>query len=282
MSVKQAVMHSRRVNSLMGTASQLWPNVQILKSIPMFAPNSSGASNERAMLTIQAANRTFPLLLELLARTGVKVQDPTPISKFADTREKQDAAHRLKELFDRYGSDKGNTNHRYHLLYGALLASADASALLEIGLGTNNVDVVSHMGTEGSPGASLRAFRDFLPSAQIYGADVDRGILFEEDRIATFFVDQTDLDSFSTLSAAIPAELDLIIDDGLHSPHANLATLTFALNRLKVNGYFVVEDIRPEALPIWQLVSAALLSDDYESDVIETANQLLFLVRRLN
>ena len=137
------------------------------------------------------------------------------------------------------------------------------------------------MSSHGSPGASLRAFRDYLPSAQIYGADVDRGILFDDERISTFFVDQTDLDSFSALSAAVPAELDLIIDDGLHSPNANLATLVFGLNRLKVNGHFLVEDIRPEALPIWQLVSAALLPSDYESEVIATENQLLFLVRRL-
>jgi hypothetical protein len=276
---KQAV--ASRVKSMVGKASQFLPNVQILDSLAMFAPNSSGATNKRALLTIQTANQTFPLLLELLARTGTKIADPTPIAKFADTNEKQAAALRLKDLFDQYGSDKGNAHHRYHLLYGALLASANASALLEIGLGTNNVNVVSHMSSHGRPGASLRAFRDYLPSAQIYGADVDRGILFDDERISTFFVDQTDLDSFSTLSAAVPAELDLIIDDGLHSPNANLATLAFGLNRLKVNGHFLVEDIRPEALPIWQLVSAALLPSDYESEVIETANQLLFLVRRL-
>lgn len=270
-----------RIKSILRKASLLWPSLQILESLPIFAPNSAGAANERALLTIQAAGQTFPLMLELLARTGTKIEDPTPIANFADTSEKQAAALRLKELFDHYGSDKGDTNHRYHLLYGALLASTDASALLEIGLGTNNVSVVSSMGSQGKPGASLRAFRDYLPGAHIYGADVDRGILFNEERISTFFVDQTDLDSFSTLSAAVPEEFDLIIDDGLHSPNANLATLVFGLNRLKVNGYFLVEDISPNALPIWQLVSAALLPPEYESYVIVTENKLLFLVHRL-
>jgi hypothetical protein len=270
-----------QVKSMLGKASQLWPSLQILEGLPIFAPNSAGAANERALLTIQAASQTFPLMLELLARTGTKIPDPAPIAEFADTSEKQAAALRLKELFDQYGSDKGDPDHRYHLLYGALLPTTDATALLEIGLGTNNVNVVSNMGGQGKPGASLRAFRDYLPSAQIYGADVDRGILFSEERIATFFVDQTDLDSFSTLGAAVPPEFDLIIDDGLHSPNANLATLIFGLNRLKVNGYFIVEDISPAALPIWQLVSAALLPNDYESDVIVTENKLLFLVRRL-
>jgi hypothetical protein len=167
------------------------------------------------------------------------------------------------------------------LLYGALLASTDASALLEIGLGTNNVNFVSNMGSHGKPGASLRAFRDYLPNAQIYGADVDRDVLFNEERISTFFVDQTDLDSFSALGGVVPAEFDLIIDDGLHSPNANIATLVFGLGRLKVDGYFLVEDISPDALPIWQLVAAALLPSEYESDVIATENKLLFLVHRL-
>ncbi|MDB9839765.1 hypothetical protein OAC57_05685 [Planktomarina temperata] len=63
--------------------------------------------------------------------------------------------------------------------------------IFEIGLGTNNVDIVSAMGTEGKPGASPRAFRDFWPEAQLIGADFDARILFSEDRIETYFVDQT-------------------------------------------------------------------------------------------
>jgi hypothetical protein len=269
------------VKSMIGRASTLWPSMQVLESLPIFAPNSAGAASDRALLTIQAASQTMPLMLELLAKTGTSVRRPTPIAGFADTSQKQAAALRLKELFDRYGSDKADDQHRYHVLYGALLESADASALLEIGLGTNNPGVVSNMGSRGKPGASLRAFRDYLPDAEIYGADVDRDILFSESRISTFFVDQTDLESFSALGASLPTEFDLIIDDGLHSPNANLATLIFGLERLKVGGHLLIEDISPDALPVWQLVSAALLPDEYDSDVIVTENKLLFLVRRL-
>lgn len=247
----------------------------------MFAPNSAGAMSERAALTIQAASQTVPLMIELLASTGTKIEAPTPIAAFADTDEKRSAALELKKLFDQYGSDKGNPNHNYHWLYGAILGTRRASALLEIGLGTNNEDVVSNMTSNGSPGASLRAFRDFLPDAHIYGADIDRAILFQEERVSTFFVDQTDIDSFAELSAAIPDELDLIIDDGLHTPNANLASLVFGLGRLKIDGYFLVEDIGRHAVPIWQLVSAALLPDQYESHVVEADTQFLFVVRRL-
>ena len=36
--------------------------------------------------------------------------------------------------------------------------------------------------------ASVRAFRDFLKKAQIYGADIDKKILFKEDRIILFML----------------------------------------------------------------------------------------------
>jgi hypothetical protein len=271
-----------QVKALLAKAAMWWPNTQILESLPMFAPNGAGAMRERTALTIQAASQTFPLMIDLLSRTGTAIKDPTPVSAFADTSEKREAALELKKLFDQYGSDKGNPNHNYHWLYGAILGTRDASALLEIGLGTNNEDVVSNMTRNGKPGASLRAFRDYLPDAHIYGADIDRAILFQEERVSTFFVDQTDLDSFVELSAAVPDELDLIIDDGLHTPNANLASLVFGLGRLKTGGYFLVEDIRSQAVPIWQLVSAALLPEQYESHVVEAGTQFLFVVRRVS
>lgn len=260
--------------------SLLGSNFRIIVSFPMFAPMSAGSSGACASLTIQAAQQTFPFMVELLSSVGNQIEEATPIAMFADTEKKQTAALKLKELFDFYGSDKG-TDHSYHLAYGSILAMQDASAVLEIGLGTNNVGVVSNMGRQGKPGASLRAFRDFLPDAQVYGADVDRDILFSEERITTFFVDQTDLSSFSVLDASVPREFDLIIDDGLHSPSANLATIIFGLDRLKVGGYLVVEDISPHALAFWQVIAGALLPDRYNSQIAAADGALLFVVRRV-
>ena len=39
------------------------------------------------------------------------------------------------------------------------------------------------MGSEGVPLASLRAWRDYFKNANIYGADIDKGILKDEERI---------------------------------------------------------------------------------------------------
>ena len=66
---------------------------------------------------------------------------------------------------------------------------------MEVGLGSNNTELLSNMGSDGKPLASLRAWRDYFPNAQIYGADIDKDILTNEERIKTFFVDQTKPDT---------------------------------------------------------------------------------------
>ena len=119
------------------------------------------------------------------------------------------------------------------------------ASLLEIGLGTNDETIVSTMGRFARPGASLRAFRDFLPASNVFGADIDRSILFNEERITTFWVDQTSDESLRALEARIPDDVHLIIDDGMDSPDANVQVLMLGLRLLPVDGCLVIEDITP-------------------------------------
>jgi cephalosporin hydroxylase len=151
--------------------------------------------------------------------------------------------------------------------------------IFEIGLGTNNVDVVSTMGTHGKPGASLRAFREFQKNCSIYGADFDKRILFKENRIQTFFVDQTNVKTFKNLQLKIGSNFDLMIDDGLHSPNANLNSLYFFLKNIKVGGYAVIEDININTEPIWNIVSQ-LIKFNFISAFIKTKTACMFIVKR--
>lgn len=154
-------------------------------------------------------------------------------------------AERLAELFRSYGSDKAS-GHNYFIMYSHIieqLGGPESSLnILEVGLGTANPSLVSTMGSSGQPGASLRAFRDYLPNSKVYGADIDRDILFTEDRIQTFFVDQLKIDSFASIPQ-VDGKFDLIIDDGLHSVGANLNTLLYGIQNVKVGGFVVIEDI---------------------------------------
>ena len=74
------------------------------------------------------------------------------------------------------------------------------------------------MGINGKPGASLRVWREYFKNAQIFGADIDKEILFKENRIETYYVDQLNRDSIKNMWKEINKNnFDLIIDDGLHN-----------------------------------------------------------------
>jgi hypothetical protein len=253
--------------------------VNLYQPLALFVPNSAGDSDALLKLTLQAVSQTFPLLSHLLGVIGRTKLSPVRIEQLFTDVEGKVAADVLKLLFNKFGSDK-STGHNYHLLYGEILKKKDdISYVLEIGLGTSNLDVVSNMGTRGKPGASLRAFREYLPNATIFGADVDKRILFQDGRIQTYFVDQTDLTSLESLGKKIPDVMDLIIDDGLHSPNANLAVLAFGLKKLKNHGWLVIEDIPERAVPLWEVV-AALLPDTFASKLLHAEGGLVFAVQK--
>jgi hypothetical protein len=170
--------------------------VLTLHDFPMFAPDSGGPFKARTSLTVQTANQIFPYIVQLInVQNKPFLKEPTSIKEFINSGRDKLAATSLKHLFDKHGSDKGVNG--YHDLYGSILQTPDqVTDLLEIGLGIPiNFDIVSNPRTDGRPGASLRAFKEFLPHATIIGADIDKRILLEEPRIQTFFVDQTDLQS---------------------------------------------------------------------------------------
>jgi hypothetical protein len=72
---------------------------------------------------------------------------------------------------------------------------------------------------------------------------------------------------------------DLMIDDGLHSPNANIATMLFALKILRPSGIFIVEDINSSSMPIWQVV-AALLPENYNPKITQTKSALSFMIKK--
>ncbi|MDO9526079.1 MAG: hypothetical protein Q7J57_11195 [Gemmobacter sp.] len=268
-------LHHRLKNALKATAGM---RMVSFFDFDLFAPYSRGPNRQKTDHAILGAQIIFPMMAEFADRQGISLLPVVSAENFgADTR---DTAMALKILLDQHGSDKAN-KHNYHFVLGRILHQRDAiKGVLEVGLGSNNPKIVSNMTVHGKPGASVRAFRDFLPQAHVYGADYDRGALFTEDRLTTYHVDQTDPHSFDALGAAITHDLDLVIDDGLHSPTANLTTLEFGLSRLALGGWVVVEDINPLAVPLWQMV-ALLLNARYSPHLIQCTKNPIFAVQRI-
>lgn len=154
----------------------------------------------------------------------------------------------LCKIMTDFGSDKGRGHHNYTIYYDKLFNGMREKELLifELGLGTNNTDVLSNMGKDGIPGASLRGWKEYFPNSIIYGADIDKRILFEEDRIKTFYCDQTNKTSIDDMwnnEYLKNINFDIIIEDGLHEFYANLIFLENSIHKLKSGGYYICEDL---------------------------------------
>jgi hypothetical protein len=250
--------------------------INVINTFPEFAPASRGSYNMLAPLTLQTVQQLSTALLDLASKANV-LPEEIEVDAFAAIVG-HGTIEALSPLLKAYGSDK--PLNRYDVAYAALLGDpASVTKVMEIGLGTNNRDVVSHMGLDGRPGASLRAFRDFLPNAMVWGADIDERILFEEERIRTVYIDQTKPASFEAVADSIGEGFDLMIDDGLHSLDANFRSLAFFLDRLKPGGAAVIEDIPLLNKRFWQL-AAIILTPRFECHLVKCRSSYIFVCRR--
>ncbi len=155
-----------------------------------------------------------------------------------------------------FGSDKGWDKHNYTTVYSALFRDWAGKPLriFEIGLGSGNPDIPFTMGPNAAPGASLRGWRALFPRASVFGADIDRAVLFEEDRIQTFYCDQLDPAVIRELwlRPELREGADIILDDGLHTFEGNTTFLEGSLAHLRPGGIFIVEDIHAGTFPAWR------------------------------
>lgn len=256
----------------------LSPLIAQLSKTPDF-PGSSATNKQWLEISILGYTNTFPKMLEIAKLN--KPETEFEIKRAADIFEVNSEVLELRDCFDFEGSDKGS-KHQYDLIYANMLKNRrhEELLILEIGIGSNNTDTPSNMGKIGIPGASLRAWRNFLPNATVIGCDVDARILFREDRIATYELDQMSEHSWAKLyGELIGKSFDLIVDDGLHSPFPNLVTVKKSLPLLKETGILVIEDVLPTALPVWGIMKI-LLAPVWTLETLETAASNVVIIKR--
>jgi hypothetical protein len=158
----------------------------------------------------------------------------------------------LCEIMGRNRSDKGDINitsswHNYTTFYYSIFKDLRENQLriFELGLGTNNLSIPSNMGADGRPGASLFGWSEFFFNSHIFGADIDTDILFNTDKIKTFYCDQTNPEIVKKMwdEPELQDNFDIIIEDGLHTFNANVIFFENSIHKLNPNGYFIIEDI---------------------------------------
>lgn len=148
----------------------------------------------------------------------------------------------LCELMMQKGSDKAGGWHNYTLVYDALFKSIKnkVNNFFELGIGTIN------------SGASLRAWKEYFSKANIFGGDILDEVLFTDHRIQTFHCDQTNLESIKKLWSKFETTLfDVILDDGLHEYNANIFFFENSIHKVKKGGFYFIEDIKVNDIPIY-------------------------------
>ena len=139
----------------------------------------------------------------------------------------------MKELGDEAGTDKTG-HHGYHRFYPKHLEALRNTQfnLLEIGM---------------HAGASVRLWQKYFPCATLYGVDVSSAsatAVSKKANMTVFFGDQADQKFLESIVNAVPEGFQVIVDDGGHAVHLQLASFRELFNKALVpGGVYIIEDI---------------------------------------
>lgn len=155
----------------------------------------------------------------------------------------------LEALFTKYGTDKGIWG--YTGAYEKYLAHRRLSVLrvLEIGI-CGYRDIPNNV-----VGASLFAWKDYFPAAEIFGLDNDGRFIFnDQERIRTACCDAYNPAQLHEAVSHFGGEFDLIVDDAVHDPIPQINLVNDLMPYLKDDGVYAIEDVCPYKLPHNDLV----------------------------
>ena len=153
----------------------------------------------------------------------------------------------LSRLCQKYGTDKGAIDVAAHPM-GNVHNYVDFYEIIFGGIRKR----VAHVLECGIlHGDSLRTWKEYFPNALVTGIDINETTLFNEDRIETYLVDQTDPVSIKNFLMMVDnRQFNIIIDDGWHTADAGIALFNGVINNLANDGIYIIEDVKPADLLI--------------------------------
>lgn len=141
----------------------------------------------------------------------------------------------LHELGQKHGTDKWDISHSfmgesYLHIYERYLEPLRGMPIKLLELGVRN-------------GNSLRMWKEYFPSAQIYGVDfIPSCKQQEEDRIEILIASQDDDIRLGAL-ADRAGGFDVVLDDASHINHLTHTSFRILFPRLKPRGFYIMEDL---------------------------------------
>jgi len=106
----------------------------------------------------------------------------------------------------------------------------------------NNPMNILHIGMK-SKHIDIRYIKNYFPNSTIYACDEDDTILFQEERIVTFYLDQHKPRVIQRQLCDKNIEFDIIIDYGLESFETRWKTLKILFDKLTKTGTYVIRNI---------------------------------------
>jgi hypothetical protein len=180
----------------------------------------------------------------------------------------------LENLFTKYGTDKGIWG--YTPAYEKHLDRERIKNVLEIGI-CGFRDIPNNV-----VGASLFAWRDYLPNAEVYGIDNDNRFIFnDQPRIHTELANAYSIPSL-TAALRIFREFhtpctwlmfDFICDDAVHDPMPQIELCRLLWPFLNVGGVYAIEEACPYKCPNGSLDAMVNVLFSMHPDMIATEYQ---------
>lgn len=140
----------------------------------------------------------------------------------------------LDEIFVKHGTDKGSTEHDYGPIYEEHFWSRRLEPVSVVELGVWKGD-------------SLRAWKEYFPSARIFGIDRDPKPNIPGVKIAQ--IEQTD-DNLIGNFGDLQGPFDIIIDDASHISSKTIRSFQLLWPHLKPGGIYVIEDLQTSYDPV--------------------------------
>jgi hypothetical protein len=235
--------------------------------------HSIGISDDDQGLVYQLMLKNPDMFLSLPANGEWSVLFKKHLNRPFEISSLRDAVR--NELFDamnKYGSCREESVCK---IYEGIYSSKRQSVknVFELGVGSRNTSIKCH---GGEPGGCLRAWRDYFPSASVYGADIDRESLISEERIKTMYCNK--LNGTHNLGAIANVEFDLVADSAGGSLDSSLRFMDAVIGKLSRNGVYAVEGLSVDDVALCR-DKVNELSSRYPFQFVVHKNLLLALPR---
>lgn len=165
---------------------------------------------------LKPAIAPFPTACAESPTDGANPLDANPLEKYFDSHTQGRGIWKWRHYFDIYDS-------HFRRFVGKPVN------ILEIGVYS---------------GGSLDMWRQYFGSkCRIYGVDIEEACkAYENDAVRIFVGDQADRTFWERFKREVPT-LDIVIDDGGHLPHQQIATLEALLPHLRPGAVYLCEDV---------------------------------------